>query len=227
MIFKTVIHELIQSSPFQNLQKHMKLCCQCVDQLEPFFTAMIQADFQEAQMCWTQIQAIENEADDLKSQLRLSIHKRLYLPIDRPELLSLIKKQDLLANTARNVAGIAFGRKMAIPSELQPSFIEYLRCSISACHQANLAIDELIPLLNSVFSKNTLSVIEKMLEKLQILEHETDVLQVEVRRQLFQLEHELSPVNIFFLYKTVDQIGLLSDEAKWVGDQLLLMVATK
>jgi predicted phosphate transport protein (TIGR00153 family) len=64
-----------------------------------------------------------------------------------------------------------------------------------------------------------------MIEKLDSLEHEADQLEVEIRGQLFELEKELPPVDVMFLYRIIDWVGELSDRAQRVGGRLQILMA--
>ena len=58
-----------------------------------------------------------------------------------------------------------------------------------------------------------------------MVEQETDEQQVILRNDLFQLEDELHPVNIMFLYKVIENTGGIADRAQRVGSRLQLMLA--
>ena len=61
--------------------------------------------------------------------------------------------------------------------------------------------------------------------KLDVIEKNTDDIQVKLRDELFKLENELHPVNIMFLYKVIDKTGAIADRAQRVGSRLQLMLA--
>ena len=56
-------------------------------------------------------------------------------------------------------------------------------------------------------------------------EQHTDILEREIRSQLFAVEAQLPPVDVMFLYKIIDQIGELADNAERVGGRLQLLLA--
>ena len=56
-------------------------------------------------------------------------------------------------------------------------------------------------------------------------EHESDLQQVKVRRQIFECEGDLDPVNVYFLYKVIDLIGELSDDAQTLGNRMMYLLA--
>jgi len=61
--------------------------------------------------------------------------------------------------------------------------------------------------------------------KLDVIEQNTDAIQVKLRSELFKLEDELHPVNVIFLYKVIENTGTIADRAQRVGSRLQLMLA--
>ena len=64
-----------------------------------------------------------------------------------------------------------------------------------------------------------------MLEELDAIERDTDEMQITLRRQLREIENELNPIDVMFLYKILEWVGDLADIAERVGSRLELMLA--
>ena len=133
--------------------------------------------------------------------------------------------QDKIANRAKDIAGIMLGRQMKVPSEMQEDMKDYVRVALQTSEQALTALKELDELVNSGFGGHEIDVIEKMLEKLDALEHNTDEHERAIRLKLFSIEKELPPVDVMFLYQVISSIGDLADRAQQVGSRLQLLVA--
>ena len=67
--------------------------------------------------------------------------------------------------------------------------------------------------------------VEKMIGGLDESETRSDDAQVKVRSQLHALERDLHPVDVIFLYRVIDRIGELADNAQRVGHRLEMMLA--
>ena len=91
--------------------------------------------------------------------------------------------------------------------------------------QALTAINALDELLETGFSGRELTVVEKMIHELDRLENEADKLEVTIRASLFNLEAQLPPVDVIFLYSVIDWIGDLANRAHDVGGRLQLLLA--
>ncbi len=225
MAFNTPFSNLFGKSPIKPIQEHMAKAHECACLLDAFFQAVVDENWKESKALHLQIKELEHEADTLKKSIRLHLPKSLMMPMPRQDLLEIIAMQDKVANCAKDIAGIMMGRKMHIPEPMKANVLEYVKAVIATSAQALKAIDELDELLEVGFRGREIQVVEKLIEELDELEHRTDVIQIEIRSQLFKIEAELPPVDVMFLYKVIDWIGELADRAQKVGSRLQLLLA--
>ncbi len=216
---------IFAKSPIGPIQQHMDVVHRCVETLPVFFKHCKSLDWEKAEDSYNLICKLENEADDLKRDLRLHLPKGLFLAVSRTDLLDLLSKQDKIANKAQDIAGLALGREMSFPEAVSDLFFTFIDRSVDASAQANKAIHELDELLATGFSGREVVLVEEMVNKLCKIESDTDEIQRRLRKVLFALEKELPPVDVIFLYKVMDWIGTLADLAQDVGNRLELMMA--
>ena len=212
-------------SPVGPLQQHMESASACVAQLVPFFEAVIEQDYGQMQKVQESIVTLENEADELKRELRLQLPKGMFLPVDRRDLLEVIAMQDYMANKAKDIAGLMLGRRMTIPKALNRKMMKYVKRSVDAALQAQKVINEFDELLETGFRGQEAKLVTKLIKGLNKIENDTDVLQVEIRSMLFEIEKDLPPVDVIFLYQIIQWIGDVADLAQRVGSRLQLMLA--
>jgi len=212
-------------SPVRPLQEHMEKILACVSELIPFTKAVLGGDTEAMVIHHKNIVTMENEADALKKELRMRLPSTLFMPIDRRDVLEVLTMQDMVAGSARDVAGLITGRAMQIPEPLAKGYKKLIKRSIDACQQAYDSISELDELIETGFGKEERKRVGRLLMKLDMIEQDTDELQVCLRNELFKLEDELHPVNVMFLYKIIDKTGNIGDRAQRVGSRLQLMLA--
>ncbi len=223
----SLISNLFAASPFRPMQDHIEKVHECVESLRAFLQAVYKKDWDQVDALQQKISQLENDADDLKKEIRLKLPEGIFLPVARTDLLGLVNAQDKLANKAKDIAGLMTGRRMEIPESLQPSFAAYLDRCIDASAQAHKAIHELDELVETGFRGREAKLVEGMISELDAIENDTDDLQRKLRRELFDIEASLPAVNVVFLYKIIDWIGDLGDRAERVGSELELMLARK
>lgn len=219
------LSSLFGRSPIKPMQEHMALAVKAASELTHFFEAVTRDDWESASTIQQQVVKFENEADEIKKQLRLHLPKSLFLPVPRTDLLELLTMQDRIPNRAKDIAGIIMGRRMAIPTSMKPQMNEFVRASVAAAEQALTAINELDELLETGFSGRELTVVENMIKELDILEEKADQLEIGVRTSLFALEAQLPPVDVMFLYNIIDWVGDIANRAHDVGGRLQLLLA--
>ncbi len=226
MARKSLFATMFRKSPIRPLQKHMKKVRECVSMLGPFFIKVMNEGWDKAEEIRKQIALLENEADDIKRKLRLHLPKGLFMPVQRSDVLELVTRQDMIANDAKDIAGMVVGRKMFFPDEISQKYLEFLKRCIDATDLAYEAISELDQLFEVGFSGKEVKIVAGIIKEWQEIERDTDRKQIKIRRKLFELESELPPVNVMFLYQIIEWTGQLADRAQRVGDSLQILIAS-
>lgn len=203
----------------------MTIVEQCVDQLTPFFDAVLKEDHNKAKVIYKEISKLENKADALKKKLRLHMPKSLFMPVARRDLLELLLVQDKAANQAKDVAGLIVGRKMVFPENLAKLIPDYSKRCVEACKQAKKVINELDELVETGFAGKEVSIVASIIHELDGIESDTDKLQIKIRAALLKIEKDLPPVDVMFYYKVIEGIGEVADISQRIGSRVELLLA--
>ncbi|KAB7624402.1 TIGR00153 family protein [Alkalilimnicola sp. S0819] len=225
MIQKSYFSGIFGSSPVKPLQQHMNKVADCVRELIPLFSAVARADYAEVARAQQRVAALEDEADEMKTELRLHLPNSLFMPVDRRDLLELLRAQDNIANQAKDIAGLVLGRKMSLPEAIREEFLAYLRRSSEAVNVALRVVNEFDELVEAGFRGSEVERVSRLLDELSAVEKDTDNMQIRIRAELQKLEDELPPVDVIFLYKIIEWTGKLADLSERVGSRLQLMLA--
>ena len=102
---------------------------------------------------------------------------------------------------------------------------EFVASSVSAASMAMQTLDELDELFETGFSGREIDLISDMISKLNTAEHEADEKQQEVQMLLYKMESEINPVDVMFLYRIIDWVGDIADNAQAVGNRMLNLIA--
>ena len=224
---KNSILGVFAKSPLKPLEKHIRMVTKCSNHLIPFFAAVMENDWSTAGKIRKKISKLEQDADELKRQLRLELPGGLFMPVDRADLLELLTQQDKIANKVKDISGRIVGRKMEIPEQLQEVFTEYVQRCIDAIEKAAEAINELDDLLETGFAGREVEIVEKMIHQLDEIEDDTDALQIVIRKKFLAIEENFNPVHVMFLYQIIEWVGDLGDLAERVGARLEILLARK
>ena len=216
---------LFGRSPIRPLQQHMSTVYSCVAQLKPLFEAMVNDDQVRVSQTYDRIARFEAEADVMKKELRHHLPKGLFMPVSRQDLLEVLTMQDKIANKAKDIAGVILGRRMTLPEVIHEDYIRYAQRCVDACKQAQVAINQLDELVETGFSGNEIRIVSDMINKLDMIEGDTDTLEAEIRHKIFAIEKTLAPIDAVFLYKIIEWTGEVADRSQRVGSRLQLMLA--
>jgi predicted phosphate transport protein (TIGR00153 family) len=219
------ISKIFGKSPVGPLQEHMNTCYRCARELVTFFTHVVEDDWENAANSRQRIVELENEADAQKKQIRSDLPKSLFMPVPREDLLELLLVQDRIANRARDVSGIALGRRMKVPRAIQEGFLRFVSRNVDAAKQARKSVRELDELYETGFRGAEAALVEELVDQLDEIENDTDELQVRLRAELFAIESELPPVDVMFLYRIIELTGDISDMAERIGRRLELLLS--
>jgi len=104
-----------------------------------------------------------------------------------------------VANKAKDIAGMVVGREMIFPKNMRDQFFTFLCRCIDACEQAYKAINELDKLSEVGFSGKEVAIINSLIDTLFQIEKDTDRIEIQLRKILFEMEAILPAVNVIFL----------------------------
>lgn len=219
------IFGLFAHSPLKPLKTHSDTISECCNLLIPFFESTFANQWDKAESLRIQIAETERDADTVKREIRLKLPRGLFMPVDRRDLLELVTQQDKLANYAKRITTRIITRHLHIPDILQKTFLDYLKDSLEATNQVQRVVGEMDQLLETGFKGRELTLVNNLINQLDKLEDITEQNQLDLRRQLLTIEHELPPVDVIFLHKIIDWVDDLAEQAQRVGSRIELMLA--
>jgi len=219
-----LLGSLFGRSPFRPMQQHMAAVVSCAQQVLPLTEAMLAGDEAAMARHCEEIVRLEHEADTIKNEIRSHLPKRLFMAMERRDLLEILDCQDTIADLAQDIAGLADQRRMTIPDGLVDPVLELVRRTIAAVEHAQGIIEELDELVETGFGKQEVARVEVMLGDLNRLESDTDELAQTALRALFAIEDEIG-VGTVFWYQLIGWVADMADYAERVGNRLRLLIA--
>ncbi|RUM41514.1 MAG: TIGR00153 family protein [Desulfocapsa sp.] len=216
---------LLRRSPFKPIQEHMRTVFSCVSLLKPLFKALSEKDREQVVKLARQIDQLETQADKQKSVFRLNMPKTLFMPVDRRDLLNLLRDQDSLADDTEQISQILINRDMEIPPAIKELLDELLADTLNICSEAKLMIEELDELVQVGFGGREYDKVIAMIAGVRRSEHDLDRILHQIKRALFSIEDSLPPVSVMFWYQIIDLLGNMSNKAENMSDRLLLFLS--
>jgi len=216
---------LLRKSPFKPLQEHMQQVFSCVCLLPPLFDALYHDDQDKVRQVAGQIDATETKADKMKSEFRLHMPTTLFLPVDRRDLLTLLRDQDSLADITEKIAQILSSRRMQVPDQIRELLDELLEATVEISAKAKQIVEELDELVQVGFGGREYDKVITMIAGVRKSEHNIDQQLHRLRETLFEAEDSLPPVSVMFWYQIIELLGEISNGAENISDRLLLFLS--
>jgi predicted phosphate transport protein (TIGR00153 family) len=207
------------------MQRHMRAAVACAREVPALLEAMEQGDAAAIAERRREIDRLEHEADEIKNEIRNHLPKRLFMAVERRDMLEILDSQDSIADTAQDIAGLADQRAMKVPASMREPLRALVQRVVAACEHAGRVIDELDELVETGFRGREVGRVEEMIDELSRIESDTDELAEQIVRKIFAAEKELG-VGTVFWYQMVGWIGDLADYAERVGNRLRLLIAS-
>jgi hypothetical protein len=225
MAMMSPLMQLFGQSPFRPLQEHMRVVVKCANEVPLLFEAAARDDQDTVDSVRKNIFALENEADDIKNELRTHLPKSMFMPVDRTDLLEILDLQDSIADTAQDIAGMMVLRRMVLPADMNEPLMELTRRCVDACNQLAKIIEELDELVETGFRGPDSDKVMYMIDELNKIETQTDVLAINLMRRLFKHEEEIGAVSTIMWDRVIHWVGDLANFAERGGNRHRLLLA--
>ena len=219
------IFQLFGKSPFGPLVEHTRRVHSTVELIRPLFEAFLAEDWERSRELYQQISKLEHKADLTKNEIRDTLPKSIFLPVDRQDMLRYLKEQDAIADAAEDVAVIVTMRHTPCPDALKPEVIHLVDQVIKTSELLLDAGRELQRLFESSFGGPELAKVLDMVSEVNDQEWEADKVQGSLSRALFEHEEELGAVSILLWTHIIRVLGQVANHAENTGDLLRMMLA--
>ncbi len=217
---QSTISRLFGQSPFPSLKEHMGKVKQCLDQVLPMMEAFAARKDEQVKLAARNIMKIEHEADEIKNELRDHLPKSIFLPVDRRDLLALLSAQDSIPDVCEDLGVLLTLRITPVPPALTEDLFAYLRKSLESAYLSVEIISELDSMLETAFGGKEAEKVIAMIDQVSVLEWEADKRQYKLAQRLFELEKELSPVDVMMWFEIFKVIGNIANNAEKMAKKL-------
>ncbi|MGB8224142.1 MAG: TIGR00153 family protein [Polyangiales bacterium] len=216
---------LLARNPLPRVSELMTQVVETSNQVQVLIELLAKGDQAGVERVAREISILEGKADDAKNAARSKMPVRLFMPVDRRDVLKLISQIDAIADCAEDVGVLLTIRPLTIPEGMQASLTLFVDRVIETIREASKLIDLIDDLVESGFAGPPA---EQVLQQAAILgraEHEADKIQDRCARILFKAEGTMPPAALFMWTKVLNKIGDMANHAENVGDQFRLFVA--
>ena len=208
------IAKVFGRSPFVPLQMHMEKVGECVEKIQKIFEPYRRGDMEMVRTLAEEMSKLEHEADHLKHDIRNNLPRGLFMPVDRANLLRILSTQDSIANHAENIGVILTFKHARVFDGFNSAFDAFLGKGLETFSLARSIVDELDELLETGFGGAEANSVRELVDKVALMEHETDVSQHGLVRDLLAHEDDISYGDFFLWTRIIRQIATIADKSE-------------
>ena len=219
--------KLFGRSPFGPLQAHMDRVAECVAMATDALAAMQRGDQDEVERLSEEVSKGEHKADLVKNDIRNHVPRSLFLPVDRANLLEILTIQDNLADKAEDIAILLTFKPLEVPDSYGARFAAFVEKNVGAFDAVRRIIHQLDELLESSFGGAEAEKVKAMVEQVALLEHEADVVQRGLVRQLYADEGQMTYGTFDLWMKLISEVSDLSNYSEKLAYRVRMTLERK
>jgi len=221
---RTPILQTLRKSPLELIMNHFDCVKHGTLTLEKTMDYYFKEDYIKFKKYSERIDKFEQRADRIKGNIRNHLPKFIFLPINKVDFLMLLKELDGMLDSAKDVAVLMEMRETKVPKNIQ----EDLKKLIDKVNEVVYTMEKVMELFNTLletsFGGKPRQEIKNVIYKLHKLEHESDVIEKQISKNLFNIT-DMDPIAIVHLLKITERIGIIPDRAENAGDRIRAMLA--
>jgi len=218
---------LFAKSPFPLLQNHMNHVMECTYMVKKLFEVFLQGDFDKINQISKEISSLEHAADLEKNDIRNSLPKSIFLPVERSSLLEILAIQDSIADKCEDIGILLSLKPFKLPKIMHKTFDKFLNKSIESVEVAHNIIRKLDELLEASFAGPEAQKVTEMIVYVAYLEHEVDVLQRKLLKSALDDAHKLNYASFFLMIRSFEALSALSNNAEKLANRIRMTLDLK
>ncbi|WP_461865889.1 TIGR00153 family protein [Thermococcus sp.] len=217
--------KLFAKSPFKPLIKHAEVVIQTVETLEKAINCWEAGDYETARKYAIEVDRLEDIADRIKEEIRDSLSSKLFMPVNRGDILIYLHMQDKVADAAEDTAKwLLVMEPNTVPSEIKTTLKEMAEESIRVAKLVYKAIVQMDTVIESGFSEKEIENEYKLIKEIESVENKIDDLDTQLMRLVFQNAKEMNWGVGIYILNIARTLSNISDKAKDAAERIRLMM---
>ncbi len=223
----STIGKLFGRSPFGQIQQHMDQVSKCIHKMSEAIEVVKAGRFQELERFSVEVSQLEHQADQIKDDLRGRLLKRVFMPIDRAEVLEIISLQDSLADTAEDVCKVLTLKPLPMPDDLKQDFDQFIGFNLQAFTIVASVIKQLDELIESGFGGVEAERIRGLAKDAAFAEHQADVIQLQLLKKIYAHDADMSVGEFHLWMRLTRLLSRISNLSENLANRILKTLSLK
>lgn len=217
------IAKLFAKSPFKCLHAHAHAARDTVACLPKAFDAYFEGDEERVQELYEQIAMREHEVDEIKQKIREKLPASILMPVQRSDVLDLLRVQDSVADHAKLTSQLLTLRMIEVPQNIQEDFNLLLDQVIKTVEKHDEVVDEMTTLLDTGIGKKESKKMLEMIQEVDVLEDQADNTKFKLLKSLYN--SDMSALDVHLLTEVVRALDNIANRAEDSAGRFRTMIA--
>jgi hypothetical protein len=214
-------------SPFVPLQLHLDKVADCVEAVIALLDRIGSGDVENLDEAARSISLLEHKADLVKNDIRNNLPRGLFMAIDRGQLLEMLSLQDSIADQAEDIGILMSLRPAKMLEQIREPFKKYAEGNMDAFLKARDVMRELDAVIESGFGGTEASRVDQMVDAVAQAEHEADIMQRDLMKQVLEHENELSTGDFFVWMRLIHEVAGISNLSEKLANRVRMLLTLK
>lgn len=219
--------DLFAKSPFKPLNEHAEKVKLTVLKMDEAVHAYVEGDGARVEALYHQISELEHEADNVKHTIREHLPSTLMMPVDRTDILTFLKQQDDVANSAEIVAQLLDMKMVAMPPAVRDIILKLEKEVVTTVEEHVDAAGKITALLDSAFSSKRVKEVQEIIDRVDTQKHNVDVIKLDAMKTIYEHEKDLGSIGVYHLIELVKEMVWVAGHAENSSDRLRLIAAKR
>ena len=219
---------LFAKSPFKPLTEHAEKVRLTVAKMDEAVKAYVDgADPAKIKALYLEISKLEHEADKVKDAIRMEMPSTILMPVDRTDILSFLKQEDDVANSAEMVAEMLTTRPIKLPPAVKEQVLRLENAVVTTVDEHVEAVGKIVDLLDSSFSSKRVNEVQEIIGKVDTEKHNVDIIRRKAMKTVYENEAALGAVNILILIQLIEELSWVAGHAENASDRMRMITAKR
>jgi hypothetical protein len=224
---RSIMH-LFAKSPFKPLTEHADKVKVTVEKMDVAVKAYVEgAEPAQIKAMYLEISKLEHEADTVKDNIRMQLPSTILMPVDRTDILSFLKQEDDVANSAEMVAEMLTIRPIKLPPLVKEQILKLEDAVVTTVNEHVSAVEKIVDLLDSSFSSKRVHEVQDIIGKVDSEKHNVDIIRRKAMKTVYEHEADLGAVNIMILIELIEELSWVAGHAENSSDRLRMITAKR
>ncbi|MGM0640373.1 MAG: DUF47 family protein [Thermotogota bacterium] len=207
------IHEIIQ---------HARVVEHASDYLPSLFYKYLNGE--DITQMVSEIDKLEDDADDIKNNIRKNLKKGYMYRFERVDLLNFIEIQDKIADKIEDLAKMMTLNKVELEDSSKDKILAIVNEVENMLDLFKGSVKYLNKIIDSDFSKDTIQHEENDITEMKWFEKDIDEKIFDFGRWIYQQKNTMNPIDLLFLRKLVLSLSDIADLSQNVTDRIHILI---